>query len=53
MQLVLRAKLDKADVSKRENALKLIKEVRASKELPDYLAEKANIVEKAIKSRSK
>jgi len=53
MQLVLRAKLDKADVSKHENALKLIKEVRASKELPDYLAEKANIVEKAIKSRSK
>ena len=53
MQLVLRAKLDKADVSKRENALKLIKEVRASKELPGYLAEKANIVEKAIKSRSK
>lgn len=52
-QLVLRVKLDKADVSKRENALKLIKEVRASKELPGYLAEKAKVVEKAIKSRSK
>jgi len=53
VQLVLRAKLDKADVSKRENALKLIKDVRASKELPDYLAKKAKIVEQAIKSRSK
>ncbi|MFH1709984.1 MAG: hypothetical protein ABH860_02790 [bacterium] len=51
--LLLRAMLDKADVSKRENALKIIKEVRASKELPNYLAEKANIVEKAIKNRSR
>ncbi len=52
-QLVLRVKLDKADVSKPANALKLIKEVRASKELPGYLAEKAKVVEKAIKNRSK
>jgi hypothetical protein len=53
IHLILRAKLIKADVSKRDNALTLIKEVKASKELPDYLAEKAKVVEKAIKSRFK
>lgn len=53
MHLMLRAKLVKADVSKRENALKLIKEVRTSKDLPGYLSEKADIVEKAINSRFK
>jgi len=52
-QLVLRAMLDKADVSKPHNALNIIKEVRASKELPDYLAKKSKIVEQAIKNRSK
>jgi hypothetical protein len=50
---VLRAMLDKADVSKPHNALNIIKEVRASKELPDYLAKKSKIVEQAIKNRSK
>lgn len=52
-ELVLRAKLDKADVSKPHNALRIIKEVRASKILPDYLAQKAKIVEEAVKKRSK
>ena len=51
--LLLRAMLDKADVSKPHNAINIIKEVRASKELPDYLAKKAKIVEQAIKNRSK
>ena len=52
-QLVLRAKLDKADVSKKDNALKLIKEVRASKDVPGYLLDKAKIVGEAVKSRAK
>lgn len=52
-QLVFRAKLDKADVSKPDNALKILKEVKASKDLPAYLAEKAKLVEKAVKSRIK
>ncbi len=51
-QLVLRAKLDKADVSKKDNALKLIKDVRATKGLPAYLAEKAKMVEADVKKRS-
>jgi len=53
IQLVLRAKLDKADVSKPHNALAIIKEVKASKDLPHYLAEKARLVEEAVKNRSK
>jgi tetratricopeptide (TPR) repeat protein len=52
-QLVFRAKLDKADVSKPDNALKILKEVKASKDLPPYLAEKAKLVEQAVKSRIK
>ena len=52
-QLVLRAKLDKADVSKTVNALKLIKEVKSTKGLPAYLADKAKIVEGVIKQRAK
>jgi hypothetical protein len=52
-QLVIRAKLDKADVSKIGNALKLIKEVRTAGDLPGYLADKAKMVEGAIKKRAK
>ena len=51
IQLVLRAKLDKADVSKKENALQLIKEVKTSKSVPGYLLDKAKIVEEAVKKR--
>jgi hypothetical protein len=51
-QLVIRAKLDKADVSKPGNALKIIKEVKAIKDLPGYLAEKAKMVEGAVKKRA-
>jgi len=53
LQLMLRAKLDKADVSKPANALKIIKEVKASKDLPQYLAQKADMVAEAVKKRSK
>jgi len=53
LQLVLRAKLDKADVSKPRNALAIIKDVKATKDLPDYLAKKAKIVEEAVKKRMK
>ena len=52
-QLILRAKLDKADVSKKHNALQLIKEVKAVPDLPSYLAEKARLVEEDIKKRAK
>ncbi len=51
-QLVIRAKLDKADVSKPVNALKIIKEVKAIKDLPGYLADKAKMVEGAVKKRA-
>ena len=52
-QLVFRAKLDKADVSKPVNAIKIIREVRASKDLPAYLAQKAKMVEQAARKRMK
>lgn len=52
-ELVLRAKLDKADVSKKPNAIKLIKEVRSVKPLPEYLAIKAKAVEAAVVKRTK
>jgi tetratricopeptide (TPR) repeat protein len=52
-QLVLRAKLDKADVSKPMNAIKIVKEVKASKDLPQYLMAKAKIIEAELKKRAK
>jgi|WetSurMetagenome_2_1015567.scaffolds.fasta_scaffold298120_1 hypothetical protein len=52
-ELVLRVKLDKADVSKKPNAIKLIKEVRSVKPLPEYLANKAKAVEAAVLKRTK
>lgn len=51
--LLLRAMLDKADVSKPKNALALIENVKATKDLPDYLAKKAKIVAEALKKRMK
>lgn len=51
--LLLRAMLDKADVSKPKNALALIKNVKATKDLPGYLAQKAKIVAEALKKRMK
>jgi tetratricopeptide (TPR) repeat protein len=53
VQLVIRAKLDKADVSKPKNAISIIKEVKNIKDLPDYLAQKAKIVEEAVRKRLK
>lgn len=51
-ELVLRVKLDKADVSKPKNALAIIKEVKATKDLPEYLAKKAKLVEEAVKKEN-
>ena len=51
--MVARAKLDKADVSKIVNAKKLIKEVRKTKGLPDYLYKKADMIEADLKERKK
>lgn len=49
--LSIRAKLDKADVSKTPNALKIIKEVKTVKGLPQWLADKAKVIETAVKNR--
>ena len=51
--LIARAKLNLADIVRHPKASKLIKEVYEMEGLDPYLAEKAGIIEKALKERKK
>ncbi|MFH1347377.1 MAG: tetratricopeptide repeat protein [Candidatus Margulisiibacteriota bacterium] len=52
-ELVARAKLDLADIVNHPKATKLLKEVHQMEGLDPYLIEKASIIEKAVKERSR
>jgi tetratricopeptide (TPR) repeat protein len=51
--LVVRAQLDLADIVNHPKAVKLLKQVHEMEGLDPYLIEKASIIEKAVKERSR
>ncbi|MFC1767044.1 hypothetical protein ACFLZ2_00600 [Candidatus Margulisiibacteriota bacterium] len=52
-ETIARTRLDKADVSKKNNAEKLIAEVKKTEGLPDYIYKKAKLIEADLKKRKK
>ncbi len=52
-ELIARAKLDLADIANHPKAVKLLKQVHEMEGLDPYLIEKASIIEKAVKEKSR